>query len=57
MLEEAISVLDNVTKARVIDELERRAHEGGKTGVMVVHRLSTLKRADRVIVMDEGAIV
>ena len=51
------SVLDNVTEVRVIDELKRRAHEGEKMVLMVLHRISTLRRADLIIVMDEEPIV
>jgi len=56
ILDEATSALDNVTEARVIDELHRQARERGVTVVMVAHRLSTLRRADRVLMMDEGGV-
>jgi len=57
ILDEATSALDNLTEASVIDELEKGAKYGGATVIMVAHRLSTLKRADRVMVMDDGKIV
>ena len=57
VLDEATSALDNVTEASVIDEIEACARKGNKTVVMVAHRLSTLRRADRILVMDEGSIV
>ena len=50
-------MLDNVTEARIVHELERRAHKYGEPVVVVVHRILTLSRADQVIVMDEGTIV
>lgn len=55
ILDEATSALDNKTEKAVIDavhNLERR-----KTIIMVAHRLSTVKKCDRVFVLDKGAIV
>jgi len=66
ILDEATSALDNVIEAKVIDNLEnmvKKRNDGGgnsnnkKMVIMVAHRLSTLRRADRVLVMDEGSIV
>ena len=53
VFDEATSALDNITQAAVVDALERLR----LTRVVVAHRLSTIRRADRIIVMDAGRIV
>mmetsp|Transcript_19340 Transcript_19340/g.42075 ORF Transcript_19340/g.42075 Transcript_19340/m.42075 type:complete len:713 (+) Transcript_19340:219-2357(+) len=57
VLDEATSALDNATESRVIEELHAHAAEEGRTVIMVAHRLTTLRNADRVLVMDEGKVV
>jgi len=57
VLDEATSALDNATESRVIEEMHAHAADMGRTVVMVAHRLTTLRGADRVLVMDEGRIV
>lgn len=57
VLDEATSALDNATEARVIRELHAHAADAGRTVVMVAHRLTTLRNADRVLVMDGGRVV
>jgi ABC-type multidrug transport system fused ATPase/permease subunit len=52
VLDEATSALDNIN-----EELFMRAVKAsGKTVVAIAHRLSTLRRADQIIVMDRGEI-
>jgi ATP-binding cassette, subfamily B, bacterial len=53
LLDEATSALDNSTEKRVIENLERQRC----TRVTVAHRLSTVRNADMIIVMDKGRIV
>lgn len=50
VLDEATSSLDPGTEAEVEDALERLMH--GRTVVVVAHRLSTVQRADRIVVCD-----
>ena len=57
VLDEATSALDNATEARLIENLHAHAAEGGRTVLMVAHRLTTMRRADRVLVMEAGQIV
>lgn len=53
LMDEATSALDNVTQARVSEALSRyRA-----TRIVVAHRLSTIRHADRILVLDGGRIV
>jgi ABC-type multidrug transport system fused ATPase/permease subunit len=53
LLDEATSALDNTTEKRVIENLERLRC----TRITVAHRLSTVRNADLIVVMDKGKIV
>lgn len=53
VFDEATSSLDNVSQAAVIDTLERQRI----TRIVVAHRLSTIRHADRIIVMGAGQVV
>ena len=57
ILDEATSALDNATESRVVAELHDHAASSSRTVIMVAHRLTTLRGADRVLVMDDGRIV
>jgi ATP-binding cassette subfamily C protein len=52
-LDEATSALDNVSQQRVIESMRRM----NATRVVVAHRLTTIRDADRIIVMRDGRIV
>jgi ATP-binding cassette subfamily B protein len=55
VLDEATSALDSEVEASIQAALERVME--GKTVLAIAHRLSTLARMDRIIVMDRGEIV
>jgi subfamily B ATP-binding cassette protein MsbA len=55
VLDEATSSLDTESERYVEEALEELLE--GRTTLIIAHRLSTVRRADRVIVMDRGAIV
>ncbi len=55
VLDEATSSLDPQTEAAVEDALTALA--SGRTMITIAHRLSTAERADRVAVMERGALV
>src|SRR5690606_10957241 len=55
ILDEATSAVDNETEAAIQRSIERIAHS--RTTIIVAHRLSTVRHADKIIVMDGGAIV
>jgi NHLM bacteriocin system ABC transporter ATP-binding protein len=52
-LDEATSALDNVSQQKVIESMRRM----NATRVVVAHRLTTIRDADRIIVMQDGRIV
>ena len=53
ILDEATSALDNPTQQLVTDSLAQMS----ATRLVVAHRLSTVKDADQIAVMDEGRVV
>lgn len=55
VLDEATSAIDTVTEARLQRALEILLR--GRTAFVVAHRLSTIRKADLVLVMDQGRIV
>lgn len=55
LLDEATSALDNESEAKVQLALETLMK--GKTTIVVAHRLSTVARADAILVVDNGQIV
>ncbi|PQM62736.1 MAG: multidrug ABC transporter ATP-binding protein [Rhodobacteraceae bacterium] len=55
VLDEATSALDSEVEASIQTALERVME--GKTVLAIAHRLSTLNKMDRIIVMDHGHIV
>ena len=56
ILDEATSALDNVSEFHVQRAIEKLV-ERRCTTFIVAHRLSTIRNADRIIVMDEGRLV
>jgi ATP-binding cassette subfamily B protein/subfamily B ATP-binding cassette protein MsbA len=55
ILDEPTSALDATTEALVMQGLERLM--AGRTTFVIAHRLSTVRRADVVLVLDDGRIV
>ncbi|MFM8549990.1 MAG: ABC transporter ATP-binding protein, partial [Verrucomicrobiota bacterium] len=55
VLDEATSAVDTLTEARLQVALNRLMK--GRTCFVVAHRLSTIRRADQVLVLDDGRIV
>ncbi len=54
ILDEATSALDNVTEQQIRRALDKLSE--GRTGLIVAHRLSTVKNADEIIVLTEEGI-
>ncbi|CAM6042906.1 unnamed protein product [Sphagnum compactum] len=57
LLDEATSSLDTESEASVQQALDRLIGEGGRTIVLVAHRLSTVRNANNIAVLDKGALV
>jgi ATP-binding cassette subfamily B protein len=55
LLDEATSALDAESERMVQQALERL--EAGRTTLVIAHRLATVQHADRIVVMDRGALV
>ncbi len=55
ILDEATAALDNESEALVQDALERLMSD--RTTLVIAHRLSTVERADKIVVLDRGRIV
>ena len=55
ILDEATSSVDPFTEMQIQEGLETLMHD--RTAIVIAHRLSTVKNADRIIVMDQGRII
>ena len=55
ILDEATSALDNVTEMQIQKSLEELSR--GRTVLVVAHRLSTVKNADKIVVIDKDGII
>ena len=60
VLDEPTSALDAGTEHGLVERLRQHAHEAGGRGavtVIVSHRLSTVRNADLVVMLDQGRVV
>ena len=54
ILDEATSALDSVTEAKLQETFERLSQ--GRTTIIIAHRLSTVRNADRIAVIEDGRV-
>ncbi len=55
VLDEATSALDSASEKLVQEALEKLMQD--RTSLVIAHRLSTIQKADKIVVMDQGAII
>lgn len=55
LLDDSVSAVDAVTETRILANL--REARRGKTTIVVAHRISAVRHAERIIVLEEGRIV
>ncbi len=55
IFDDALSAVDTETEERILDQLLRE--RAGKTSIIISHRVSTLKTADHIAVIEHGRVV
>jgi ATP-binding cassette subfamily B protein len=55
VLDDALSSVDTETEGRILEALRHR--RGRRTTILIAHRLSSVRHADRILVLDQGAVV
>ncbi|WP_276357564.1 ABC transporter ATP-binding protein [Cohnella caldifontis] len=54
ILDDSVSAVDTITESTIIRNL--RQHRKGRTTLIIAHRISAVRHADEIIVLDEGRI-
>ncbi|MDJ0976691.1 MAG: ABC transporter ATP-binding protein [Planctomycetota bacterium] len=55
LLDDCLSAVDTHTEARILERLQHEMRR--RTTIVVAHRLSTVRHADHIVVLDEGKVV
>jgi ATP-binding cassette subfamily B protein len=55
IFDDCLSAVDTVTEERILNNLQEIMK--GKTTFLISHRISTVKNAEQIIVLDKGQIV
>jgi ATP-binding cassette subfamily B protein len=55
ILDDALSSIDIQTEEHILEGLEKFLQ--GKTTILITHRIAPLRKADRIVVLDEGRVV
>jgi ATP-binding cassette subfamily B protein len=55
LFDDCLSAVDTQTEEQILNNLKRKSE--GKTAILISHRVSTVKHADRIIVLDGGKIM
>ena len=56
IMDEATSSLDVENEALIQDAVDRLLHAPGRTALIITHRLSTVTRADQIVVLEAGRV-
>ncbi|MFK8164907.1 MAG: ABC transporter ATP-binding protein [Lewinella sp.] len=57
IFDEATSSLDNKAEKEIQQAIDAALSDASRTGIIIAHRLSTLRSVDRIVVLDKGRIV
>ena len=57
IFDEATSSLDNIAEKEIQRAIDAALADTRRTGIIIAHRLSTLRNVDRILVLDRGRIV
>jgi len=55
ILDDALASVDTYTEEQILNELRRIMR--GRTTIFISHRISTVRHADRIVVLKEGSVV
>lgn len=55
IMDDSVSAVDTSTEEKILRNLKRIRE--GKTTIMIAHRISTVKNADKIVVIDEGKVL
>lgn len=55
IFDDCLSAVDTETEEKILSALKRIME--GKTSIIIAHRVSTIKHADRILVLDEGRVI
>ncbi len=55
ILDDSVSAVDTKTERKILENL--RASRKGKTTILIAHRISTIEQMDKIIFIDDGALV
>lgn len=55
IFDDCLSAVDTETEEKILSALKRIME--GKTSIIIAHRVSTIKHADRILVLDQGRVI
>lgn len=55
IFDDCLSAVDTKTEEEILQNLGKIMH--GKTSILIAHRISTIKNADKILVLDDGKII
>jgi ATP-binding cassette subfamily B protein len=57
LFDEATSALDSLTEEEITDTIRDISSQGNQITILIAHRLSTIMHADRIYVLEKGAVI